>query len=202
MISFYKPNKSVKGTACSFYYNPNDKSFFCTMIKQHGWNEKTRTGSFSKNRNDPSKRVNVKLNAVEVASFIDTIESNREFTGYHGSNQIVRFKFCPYVREDKQVGFSLSVTKELKEDSTNKTNFLIGFTYPESVLLREHLSHLLKESFLNEEKEFKSKNKKYVPQDNGLTEQENNENSQLAPAASAVSNEPTGELQEDEEYIW
>lgn len=202
MISFYKPTKTVTGTACSFYYNSNDKSFFCTMIKQHGYNEKTRLGSFSENRNNPNKRVNVKFNAVEIASFIDTIESNREFTGYHGSNQIARFKFCPYVRGDQQIGFSLSVTKELKEDSTNKTNFLIGFTYPESVLLREHLAHLLKESFLNEEKEFKSKNKKYVPQDNGLTAQENNENTQLAPSASPAPSEPTGELGKDEEDIW
>ena len=164
------------------------------MIKQHGWNEKTRTGSFSQNRNDPSKRVNVKFSAVEVASFIDTIESNRESTGYHGSNQIVRFKFCPYVRDGEQVGFSLSITKELKEDSTNKTNFLIGFTFPESTLLREHLSHILRQSFLNEDNEFKSKGKKYVPQDNGLSEAQNDKRTQLAPDATPVSGDPIGEL--------
>ena len=173
------------------------------MIKQHGWNEKTRTGSFSQNRNDPSKRVNVKFSAVEVASFIDTIESNREFTGYHGSNQIARFKFCPYVRGGEQVGFSLSITKELKEDSTNKTSFLIGFTFPESTLLREHLSYLLRESFLNQDNEFKSKGKKYVPQDNGLSESQNDKRARLAPDASPVSETPAGDLlEEGEDDAW
>ena len=129
MINFYKANPRVTGTACSFYLNPRDNVFFSTMIKQDSWNDKKRIGSFSKNKDNPSKKVNVKFSPMEIAGIIDAFESNREFSGYHGSNQIVKFKFCPYLKDGKQIGFSYSVNKESKEDSTDKTNFIIGFNF-------------------------------------------------------------------------
>ena len=80
---------------------------------------------------------------------MDSIKRNQKFTGYHGSNQIVRFTFGPYTRkgEQEQRGFSFSVTKESKEDSTEKVSFLIGFSFGEAELLSQHLSHLLSDSF-------------------------------------------------------
>ena len=147
MIHFYKPNAKVTGTACSFYLNKRDNAFFSTLIKQDGWNSDRRIGSFKKNKDNPLKRVNIKFSALEIASIIDAIRSNRKFTGYHGSNQIVRFTFSPYERDGGQVGFSFSVTKESKEDSTSKATFLIGFNFGEGELLIQHLSHLLAESF-------------------------------------------------------
>ncbi|MAH46111.1 hypothetical protein CMI37_09780 [Candidatus Pacearchaeota archaeon] len=149
MIHFYKPTPKVTGTACSFYLNKRDNAFFSTLIKQDGWNSERRIGSFKKNKDNPSKRVNIKFSALEVASIIDSIKRNQKFTGYHGSNQIVRFTFGPYVRkgEQEQRGFSFSVTKENKEDSTDKASFLIGFNFGEAELLQQHLSHLLSDSF-------------------------------------------------------
>tara|TARA_Y100000588_G_scaffold24072_2_gene24118 strand:+ start:10618 stop:11181 length:564 start_codon:yes stop_codon:yes gene_type:complete len=147
MIHFYKPNAKVTGTACSFYLNKKDNAFFTTLIKQDGWDSNRRIGSFKKNKDNPNKRVNVKFSAVEIASIIDAIKSNRKFTGYHGSNQIARFTFGPYERDGKQIGFSFNVTKESKEDSTSKASFLIGFTFPEGELLSQHLSYILQESF-------------------------------------------------------
>jgi len=147
MIHFYKPNAKVTGTACSFYLNKKDNAFFTTLIKQDGWDSNRRIGSFKKNKDNPSKRVNVKFSPVEIASIIDAIRNNRKFTGYHGSNQIARFTFGPYERDGKQIGFSFSVTKESKEDSTLKASFLIGFTFPEGELLIQHLTHLLQDSF-------------------------------------------------------
>jgi hypothetical protein len=147
MIHFYKPNAKVTGTACSFYLNKKDNAFFTTLIKQDGWNSNKKIGSFKKNKDNPSKRVNVKFSALEIASLIDAIKSNRKFTGYHGSNQIARFTFSPYERDGSQIGFSFNVTKENKEDSTQRASFLIGFTFAEAELLLQHLSHLLTESF-------------------------------------------------------
>tara|TARA_Y100000593_G_scaffold95031_1_gene198580 strand:+ start:28591 stop:29148 length:558 start_codon:yes stop_codon:yes gene_type:complete len=147
MINFYKANPRVTGTACSFYLNPRDNVFFSTMIKQDSWDDKRRIGSFSKNKDNPSKKVNIKFSAMELAGIIDAFESNREFSGYHGSNQVVKFKFCPYMKDGNQIGFSYSVNKESKEDSTDKTNFIIGFNFAEARLLREHLSYLLKLHF-------------------------------------------------------
>jgi len=157
MIHFYKPNSRVTGTACSFYLNANDGSFFSTLIKQDGWDSKRKIGSFSKNKDNPSKKVNIKLSPTEIAGFIDALESNREFTGYHGSNQIVRFKFCPYLKDEKQIGYSFSATKESKEDSTDKVSFLIGFYFQEGRLLKEHLIFLLREKFELDSQKFKNK---------------------------------------------
>jgi hypothetical protein len=164
MIHFYKPTPKVTGTACSFYLNKKDNAFFSTLIKQDSWNSERRIGSFKKNKDNPSKRVNIKFSALEIASFIDAIKRNQKLTGYHGSNQIVRFTFGPYVRkgEQEQKGFSFSVTKESKEDSTEKSSYLIGFNFGEAELLQQHLSHLLLDSFRITdaliEKSFKEKN--------------------------------------------
>ena len=149
MIHFYKPTPKVTGTACSFYLNKKDNAFFSTLIKQASWDSNRKIGSFKNNKDNPSKSVNIKFSALEIASIIDSIKRNQKFTGYHGSNQIVRFTFGPYTRkgEQEQRGFSFSVTKENKEDSTEKVSFLIGFSFGEAELLSQHLSHLLLDSF-------------------------------------------------------
>ena len=143
MIHFYKPTAKVTGTACSFYLNKRDNAFFSTLIKQDGWNSERRVGSFKKNKDNPNKKVNIKFSPLEIASIMDSINRNQKFTGYHGSNQIVRFTFGPYVRkgESELLGFSFSVTKESKEDSTEKSSYLIGFNFGEAELLVHHLSH-------------------------------------------------------------
>ena len=145
MIHFYKPNVKVTGTACSFYLNYRDNSFFSTLMKQASWDSSKKIGRFHKD--NPAAKVNVKYSPKEIAGFINSIEKNEECNGYHGSNQIVKFKFGPYIRDNKQVGFSYLVTKESKEDSTNKVSFIIGFDFAETLLLREHLAFLLRASF-------------------------------------------------------
>jgi hypothetical protein len=46
----------------------------------------------------------------------------------------------------EQKGFSYSVNKESKEDSTNKASFIIGFTFGEAIVLREALIDSIKAS--------------------------------------------------------
>ena len=177
MISFYKPTPKVTGTAMSFYLNKKDNSFFSNLIKQDSWDSGRKIGSFQKNKGVEGKSINIKWNQTEMASFIDAVDRNVEFTGYHGSNQVVRFAFGAYfpnsknsegewVQGKEQKGFSFRVTRESKEDSTNKTSFVIGLTFPEAKLLREHLAYILKESFLindkNMEESFKRKQAQYA----------------------------------------
>jgi len=119
------------------------------MIKQKSWNAKTRIGSFSENKDDPQKRVIVKFSVTEICAIIDSILRNSSCDGYHGSNQIVKYKFGPYQKEGKQVGFSFGIQKEDKEDSTNKQSYIIGFTFPESRLLVNYLETIIKQSFLS-----------------------------------------------------
>ena len=148
MIHFYKPNAKVTGTACSFWFNNEENTFFSSMIKQDSWNSQKRTGSFIKNKSNPKATVIVKFSPTEIGGIIDSIESNREFSTYHSSqNQISKIKFGAYIKDDKQLGFSYTVNKESKEDSTDKSGFVIGFKYPEARLLKQYLINALNKSF-------------------------------------------------------
>ena len=143
MIQFYKPNAKVTGTACSFWIN-RDGSVMSSMIKQASWNSDRKIGSFVKNKNNPEKRVITKLGRSEVAAIIDCLETNREFSTYHSSaKQVLQMKFCPYLRNGEQIGFSFAINKQGKEDSTAKVGFIIGFTFPEGRLLRHDLELFL-----------------------------------------------------------
>ena len=150
MIQFYKPNPKVTGSACSFWCSTEEKAFFSSFIKQDSWNSDRRTGSFVKNKDNPKAKVMVKFSLIEASGVVDAIERNTEYGGYHGSkNQIIKFKFTPYIskKENKQVGFSFSVNKESKEDSTDKSSFIIGLYYPEARMLKEFLIHSLGKVF-------------------------------------------------------
>ena len=163
MISFYKPNIKNSGTACSFTVNPKDASIWGSLIKQSSWNEVKKIGSFSENQNNPNKSVKVKFSLTEAAGMLDAIERNTEFSAYHTSEkQTTRIKLCPYMREDKQVGFSYAVNKEDKQNSENKQSYLIGFYFNEARLLKEFLSYSLNSVFESQRIESikKLKNKK------------------------------------------
>ena len=128
-VQFYKPNAKVTGTACQFWVG-DDRAIMGSLIKQDGWNQNTRSGSFAKNMSNPAKRVILKFAQAEVGEIIRAIDTNTtaQTSGndgfYHRSqNQITKIFFGPYVRGEQQVGYSYSVQKEDKEDSTNKTNF-------------------------------------------------------------------------------
>ena len=148
MISFYKPNSKNTGTACSFTVNSKDASIWGSLIKQSSWNEAKKIGSFSENQNNPNKSVKVKFSLTEAAGILDAIERNTEFSAYHTSEkQTTRIKFCPYIREDKQVGFSYSVNKEDKQNSENKQSYLIGFYFNEARLIKEFITYALNSTF-------------------------------------------------------
>ena len=148
MISFYKPNSKNTGTACSFSVNSKDNSVWGSLIKQSSWNETKKLGSFSENQNNPNKSVKVKFSLTEAAGLLDSLERNTEFSAYHTSEkQITKIRLAPYIRDDKQVGFSYSVNKEDKQNIENKQSYLIGFYFNEARLLKEFLSYSLNSIF-------------------------------------------------------
>ena len=170
MISFYKPNSKNSGTACSFTVNPKDASIWGSLIKQSSWNEAKKIGSFSENQNNPNKSVKVKFSLTEAAGILDAIEKNTEFSAYHSSEkQTTRIKLCPYMREEKQVGFSYAVNKEDKQNSENKQSYLIGFYFNEARLLKQFLSYALDSVFESQRieaiKKIKNSNKTEEKQD-------------------------------------
>jgi len=148
MISFYKPNSKNTGTACSFSVNPKDGSVWSSLIKQSAWNEKTKTGSFSDNKDNPQKSARIKYSLAETAGLLECLDKNTEFSAYHSSDkQVTKIKLSPYIKDGKQVGFSYSVLKENKDNIENKQSYLIGFYANEARLLREFLSYSLSTVF-------------------------------------------------------
>jgi hypothetical protein len=164
MIQFYKPNPSVKGSACSFWMT-DDKALMSSFIKQDSWDSARKRGSFSKNKDNPRAKALVKYSQVEAAGLIDAIERNTTWSAYHSSkNQIIKIIFGPYMdkKTGEQKGFSYGVNKEAKEDSTDRIGFIIGLTFPEARLLKEFLSGLLQKTFENSAM-FADNNKKPAP---------------------------------------
>jgi len=152
MISFYKPNSKNTGTACSFSVNSKEGSVWSSLIKQSAWNEGTKTGSFIDNKDNPQKSARVKFSTTEVAGLLEALDKNIEFSAYHSSDkQITKIRFSPYIKDEKQVGFSYSVNKESKENIENKQSFLLGFYFNEARLLREFLTHALQSIFKAQE---------------------------------------------------
>lgn len=151
MISFYKPNNKNTGTACSFSVNPKDESIWSSLIKQSSWNDSKKIGSFSENQNNPNKSVKIKFSLVEAAGMLNALEKNVEFSAYHTSEkQSTQIKLSPYIRDDKQVGFSYVVNKTDKQNSENKQTYLIGFYFNEAALLKEFIKYALNSIFENQ----------------------------------------------------
>ena len=121
------------------------------MIKQHSWNDKTRNGSFKENFNNPKAKLFIKLSPTEVAEIMNSAERRCECSGYHSSpNQIVKFSFKPGFTSDNEFrGLSFSAMRESKEDSTDKTQILVGFNAGDLVMIREFLSKCLSKHFDN-----------------------------------------------------
>jgi hypothetical protein len=137
MLQFYKPNPKNTGAACSFSYNKKDKAVWVNFVKQSGWNSDTRTGTFR--GSGPDKKANSKFNMTEIAGLVHAIETAGEYSNYHGNkDRNTKFTFCPYLQNEKQVGYSFKLAQSNSADGTNKS-FLIGFKFEESRLLKQYL---------------------------------------------------------------
>lgn len=157
-LQFYKANRAVSGSALGITFNSKEQAVFFECIKQTGWDEGTKNGSFK-----GGDKANVKFSLFEVGGLIDVIETvlatsvasdkatlvpaRREFKGYHsnakGSTQIT---FKEYKRGTDLVGLSLSVKKTVTEGKV-ETSFVMGFSFAEAVTLREYLKFTLEHAF-------------------------------------------------------
>lgn len=104
-LNIYKPNAKVDGCACS--WSCTDQGIiYLNMIKQASWNEKTKKGSFSENRESEDKKTNLKFNEFEAGSLIAAIENFSEVSFFHqfgdGSDRNVQqITFKPWVKNQK-----------------------------------------------------------------------------------------------------
>jgi hypothetical protein len=150
MIHFYHPNKKVTGFAASFWHSNRDDTVFATILKQSGWDEKNENGVFKGSMDDPQKRVNVKLDYVELAGILDCIERNRPFNQPHDTEETIKqVSFTPWIdkSDNSQRGFSFSITVTNKQDRNVKNSFYIGLTFAEARLIREFIIFCLHTHF-------------------------------------------------------
>lgn len=161
-LQYYKPNKKNTGHACSFWVN-DDGSIQTSMIKQSGWDEKIRNGTFSANKDNPMARVISKLSEIEACAIVSAIRRktplNLDYKGedagfYHRSKkQVLRIGFkSMYDKENarKHTGYSFTINKEDAEDSTSKASFYIMLTHGEAEMLAIWLEKVVNESFNGE----------------------------------------------------
>tara|TARA_B100000212_G_scaffold117280_1_gene87549 strand:- start:13295 stop:13834 length:540 start_codon:yes stop_codon:yes gene_type:complete len=85
-LSLYKPNS--KNTGCAFNFSigqgsKNLPALYVSAIQQYNWDDKTKKGSFSENKDDPNKNINVKFNEWEVGSMISAFNNRHEYSAYH-----------------------------------------------------------------------------------------------------------------------
>jgi|WetSurMetagenome_2_1015567.scaffolds.fasta_scaffold139285_2 hypothetical protein len=154
MIHIYHPSKSLNGSACSFWIG-NEGSLFATILKQSGWDNETRTGTFKASVSDATKKVNIKLSEIEVCSILDCIDRGRSFSTYHDNDDSPKsITFSPWLTGEpkSQKGFSFSITL-----NNSKNSFYIGLTFAEARYVREFLMHFLQTAFSNKTKPQKIK---------------------------------------------
>ncbi len=147
IVQYYKPNSKNTGCAFSFDIGANNKNqepcVYVRAIKQHSWNSKTRTGSFSENAKNPEKSISIKLNEIEVGGLIFAIEKYNQFSAFHSyEDNKTSISFKPYKKKDGTDAFSFGVTR----NSANK--FGIGVEVSEAYGLREFLKFYLQELYI------------------------------------------------------
>lgn len=142
-INYFKANKSNTGICCSFAVNTEQDCFFINLQRQTG--DKQFKGG---------KRVATKINMVEAGGILTCIERNKDQEFIHKTDLATTHIFFQRYFEydkvakkstDKQLGFSLSITRAPKEGE--KETFRIGFNYGEAAALREYLKWGLMELF-------------------------------------------------------
>lgn len=140
-LEFYKPQKSGNGACITFQcaQNGDEKKdgFYVNILKQDGWNESSRNGSFKKNVNNPEKHKKIKLNEIEISNLILVLESNgsKKFSTVHvnGDNSTPIF-FEPYVKEEILIGYLFKIG-----------GISIALNMGESIALREYCKNSIKE---------------------------------------------------------
>ena len=109
MIQIYKPNKKNQGCALSIQLGRVGKkrelAVFMQSLLQYSWDDKTNSGSFVKNREDPDKNITVKLTEAECGSFIAAIRNRFEFSTFHTNEQNkTSIKLTPWDKKVKMFG--------------------------------------------------------------------------------------------------
>ena len=150
-MKLYKPNPRGTGSACSFSVTSSGKSkgIYVEIIKQKGWDDKTKTGSFDSTKEN---KLNLKFTPTEMAEMLIVCQTKKGAAKFfHNTGTITsQISFGTYCRKDSDVvaGISLSATKGEKKAS-------VPLTFAEAHLLGEWIRFALHRIFTAEHTEEK-----------------------------------------------
>ena len=103
-LTLYKPNSKNSGCAFSFRIGVNKKyepTLYVSAIQQFSWDASKRSGSFSGNRDNPDKNINIKFNEFEAGGMLSAFANRNEYSTFHSFEENkTSIKFTPW---DKQV---------------------------------------------------------------------------------------------------
>ena len=87
-LQIYKPNAKNTGSAFNFSIDTRgDKPiFYVNAIQQFSWNDSNKTGSFSGNKENPEKKLAIKLNEFELGEILSSLNSRIPWSGFHDFN--------------------------------------------------------------------------------------------------------------------
>ena len=131
-IQIYKPNKNNTGFAFNFSKGIEKRSgepvLYVSAIAQHSWDENKKLGSFTANKDNPDKNLNLKFNEFECGSICDCIERRHEYSTFHQFEENkTTIKFTPWDKQVKGQKFNPS-TKKFEEYTFISPCFGISIT--------------------------------------------------------------------------
>lgn len=142
-LTFYKGNKSVKGSLAAFSFNSKDQAVYLQLVRQTGYNSEKHLGSFK-----DGARINLKFNTMELGAFLRTIRELKESKFFHTNPQKkTTINFAPYKPKDGNdfVGFGFRAT--VQEQGKDNETFSIPFSFEEANILEEFFKNALRHFF-------------------------------------------------------
>jgi len=144
-LSFYKPNSYNKGSAAQFQYGAKDGDFglYISIVKQAGWNNDTKKGSFSANAKDPKKNKKVKINNIEAAAISRVLDctTDKWSTVHKSESKTTSLIFSHYIKDAVKLGYGLSVSEK------NAESFMLSLNNDEGHVLKVFLNEYIKFTF-------------------------------------------------------
>lgn len=134
-MKFFKPNPKVTGHAVGFQFNSKDSALYAQFVRQSGWNQETKKGSFKE-----GEKFNTKLNETEIGAILNCIERRLPTKLFHqtekGSTSI---EIKTYAKDNVNNGFTLTVQPK----GDDKKSFGFWFNEAEARVLKEYLQFVL-----------------------------------------------------------
>jgi hypothetical protein len=142
-LAFYKPNS--KNTGCAFSFQLSTKgapTVYVNGIQQFSWNEQTKNGSFSGNKENPEKNIVIKINENEIGGLIHAIRTYSEWKAFHSFEENkTQISWTRYKKKDNSDAFSFSVSRN------GNQKFGMGVELAEAEALRVFLESCLVKIF-------------------------------------------------------